>query len=157
MTTRLVIEYAVYGGIIVLGLLVLGLMKRKNKLPNHSELRNRLFAVQSQIRSFYKEERAEPSGGYDFYKRVTKFIFLLDKLVYDTSMISEKERDVQIGNISAILEQARNEISVYKFNQKPKEDLSSILNAAEIVDKAIAEADEILIRDKEYKERKGKA
>ena len=146
MTTRLVIEYAVYGGIIVLGLLVLGLMKRKNKLPNHSELRNRLFAVQSQIRSFYKEESAEPSGGYDFYK-----------LIYDTSMISEKERDVQIGNISAILEQARNEISVYKFNQKPKEDLSSILNAAEIVDKAIAEADEILIRDKEYKERKGKA
>ena len=72
-------------------------------------------------------------------------------------MISEKERDVQIGNISAILEQARNEISVYKFNQKPKEDLSSILNAAEIVGKAIAEADEILIRDKEYKERKGKA
>ena len=40
--TQLIIEYAVYAGIIVLGLLILALLKRKNKLPNHSELKEAL-------------------------------------------------------------------------------------------------------------------
>ena len=62
-----------------------------------------------------------------------------------------------MGDISALLSRARDEVSPYKYGKKEKEDASGFENAANIVQSAIAIADSILLRDKALRSRKSKA
>lgn len=147
--TQLIIEYAVYAGIIVLGLLILALLKRKNKLPNHSELKEALSDFAEQLKTLLDAEKAQPMSGYEFFKKITKILYGLDKLILKVSLLAEKERDMQIANIQSVLEGVREKISFYKFGGK--EELSELEASLADMDNALALADKILERDKDLK------
>lgn len=154
--TQLVIEYCVYAAVIVIGLLILGLVKRKNKLPNHTELKTRLSNLSEQLKNYYENEKSESLNGYDSFRKISKILYALDKLVYIVSLLAEKERDMQLDAMATLLEGVRNELSPYKFSAKEKTDLSGLEAALSDMDKVLALADRILERDKTLKRRKGK-
>ena len=52
---RLIIEYVIYAAVIVVGILILLLLRRKTRLPRHGELRGKLAAFSEDLESFRKE------------------------------------------------------------------------------------------------------
>ena len=78
-------------------------------------------------------------------------MYKADNLAYSVSMLAEKERYADLGNISSLLNEARTELSPYKFGKKEAEEAEGIAAAAEKVQKAIDVADVIIQRDDELK------
>lgn len=157
MTVRLLMQYIVYLCIIVFGLLILGFIKKKNRLPSHSELKIRLEALLKKINEVIELEKENSKNKYDFFKKVTNLIYILDKLIYTAAMLAEKERIVELNSISDLLNQAKNEMVPYKFGRKGKEDLSNLFAARDNVQKAIQIMVRVLERDTEFKGKKEKS
>ena len=149
MTLELLLEYIVYGAIIVVSVLILWLIKRKTKLPTHLELKRRIVDFRTELSDFIESERGEGRATYDFFKRTSKCIYAADKLVYVITLMAEKERDGNLDKISAIMETARNALSGYKFKMRGKEDLSGFETALEQTDRALTALEQILERDKD--------
>ena len=67
-----ILEYVFYAAIIIVGILILALLKKKTRLPTHNELKRRLNVLAESldriIASLDKEE-----GGYDFLREIKKF------------------------------------------------------------------------------------
>ena len=156
MNWDLLIEYAIYFAVIIICVLILLFIKRKNKLPGHTELKSRMENICLQLNEL-SQKTEQTSREFDFFKKVSRVLYALDRLIYEATLISEKERDVQIGDISALLSRARDEVSPYKYGKKEKEDASGFENAANTVQSAIAIADSILLRDKALRSRKSKS
>lgn len=155
MTTELIIEYCIYFIIIVIGILILCLMRRKNRLPNHHELKTRLEAWRQQLNDLAVLNENKPLSNFDFYKKLSKLLFQLDKLAYQTALMAEKERDMEISEISLILEGVLNVLEPYKSGKKQNDGENAALRAAsENVVRAIKLTEQILLRDKAYKARK---
>lgn len=150
---KLIFEYCFYAAVIILGLLILGLMKRKNKLPSHQELKAKLESWAEKLKTLMREEESSALTNFDFYKKVSELLYRLDKLAYDTVQLAEKERDMEIAGIAALLESAQKELAPYKTGKG--EGIQSAFSSVEAkISDAIAITEQILLRDKEYKLRK---
>lgn len=150
---KLIFEYCFYAAVIILGLLILGLMKRKNKLPSHQELKAKLESWAEKLKTLMREEESSALTNFDFYKKVSELLYRLDKLAYDTVQLAEKERDMEIAGIAALLESAQKELAPYKTGKS--EGIQSAFSSVEAkISDAIAITEQILLRDKEYKSRK---
>lgn len=150
---KLIFEYCFYAAVIILGLLILGLMKRKNKLPSHQELKAKLESWAEKLKTLMREEESSALTNFDFYKKVSELLYRLDKLAYDTVQLAEKERDMEIAGIAALLESAQKELAPYKTGKS--DGIQSAFSSVEAkISDAIAITEQILLRDKEYKSRK---
>ena len=63
---KLIFEYCFYAAVIILGLLILGLMKRKNKLPSHQELKAKLESWAEKLKTLMREEESSALTNFDF-------------------------------------------------------------------------------------------
>ena len=151
MTKELILQYAVYLAIIIVGLLVLWLIKQKTKLPTHIELRKRLEILDKNLKDFVRSEKKSGQRPYDFFKRTARCIYTADKLIYIVTLMAEKERDGNLDTIAKMLENVRNSLSPYKFKLKSKEDISGLISACDQMSQALAALDLILQRDKDMR------
>lgn len=110
-TQKLILQYVIYAAIIVVGLIVLALLKRAARPPKHEELKTRLNDLLATLDGAIAEK---DESTYDKIKAVTKLLTKLDKLVYVTSVMAQKERDGDLDNLSGLLESARGELATYK-------------------------------------------
>ena len=97
--TRIIIEYVAYAAVIVVGILILLLLRRKTRLPRHRELRTQLHDLSAAADAF----RTQPPTGLKRFKALSALIYRLDKLIYVTDRMADKERDGQIAGISTLL------------------------------------------------------
>lgn len=154
MTTELVIQYCIYGAIIVIGILVLGLIRRKNRLPSHAELKAKISSFGQQLRTLFSLEGDASLNAFDFYKRINKLLYLLDKIILNANLISEKERDMEIASIATALENARKALAPYKIEKRVKDDPNGMQSAILCIDEAVVILEQVLVRDKGYKTQK---
>lgn len=155
-TAELLLSYGVYLAVIVVGIFVLMLIKRKQRLPSHTELKKRLVSLAEELQEIIAPPADEEDSSYNFFRKVGTFLYTADKLIYKTTLLAEKERDGGISNIAMRLEKMKNSLSPYKFNAKAREDDTGLYEAQEQLRQAIAELDTILERDSAASARKTK-
>lgn len=153
----LLLQYCIYAAIIVVGLVALWVIRHHNKLPSHPELKRRLEGLASEIETLIADCGKKSVGSYDFFKRISKLLYNTDRLVYFSTLLADKERDGDIGNISIALENARDTISPYKFRTKTQEEPNGLYEALEKVRSAAAIMDKIIRRDRALSEKEAKA
>lgn len=150
-----ILEYVFYAAIIIVGILILALLKKKTRLPTHNELKRRLNVLAESldriIASLDKEE-----GGYDFLREINKLIYAADKLIYAVTLVSERERDTGISSIAQQLETCKNKLAPYKYRTKAKNEADGLKDARADLNAALLAMDSILGRDNELKEKKAK-
>ncbi len=155
-TAELLLSYGIYLAVIVVGVLILMLIKRKQRLPSHTELKKRLVSLSEELQSVVAPPEKEDDSSYNFFRRVGTLLYTADKLIYKTTLLAEKERDGGISNIAMRLEKMKNSLSPYKFNAKAREDDTGLYEAQEQLRLAVAELDTILERDSAASARKTK-
>lgn len=155
-TAELLLSYGVYLAIIVVGFLILMLIKQKQRLPSHTELKKRLVSLSEDLQTIIAPPEKEDDTSYNFFRRVGTLLYTADKLIYKTTLLAEKERDGGISNIALRLEKMKNSLSPYKFNAKAREDDTGLYEAQEQLRLAVAELDTILERDSAASARKTK-
>lgn len=102
---RLWLQYIIYAAIIVAGIIVLLLMKRASRLPNHKELRKRLLGVAASMDEAIAQARTR-----SVIKTYAAFVSSIDRLSFTVYAMAQKERDGELDNLSVLLEQARGEL-----------------------------------------------
>lgn len=142
----LLLRYAVYAAIIVIGILILALLKRLTRLPKHGELKNKIAALAAELDS-------PRQNAYDRMKATAKQIYQLDKLIYASYSLAQKERDGDLDNLSVMLESARNELAAYKSVRCEGDRLSAA--RAKIGD-GIALLDKVIEREEHLKKKEKK-
>ena len=155
-TAELLLSYGVYLAIILVGFLILMLIKQKQRLPSHTELKKRLVSLSEDLQTIIAPPEKEDDTSYNFFRRVGTLLYTADKLIYKTTLLAEKERDGGISNIALRLEKMKNSLSPYKFSAKAREDIAGLYEAQEQLRLAIAELDTILERDSAASARKTK-
>lgn len=148
--SNLILQYIVYGAIIVAGIVALVLIGRANRLPKHGELKNRLKAFSVQLDGAPAQEH--PS--YKQLKAISKLIYRLDKLVLITFSLAQKERDGDLDNLSVKLERARGELAAYRAGRCA--DGNRLEAARAGVGEAIVLLDKIIARDEKIGKKKEK-
>lgn len=138
---KLLLQYIAYAAIIVAGILLLVLLNRLTGLPKHGELKVKLESFAEGL-----DKLSAQSKAYDRLKTVTKLIYRLDKLVYVSFTMSQKERDGDLDSLSSMLEGARNELTAYKTQKC--EDAQRLANAHAKIDDASALLERIIERDR---------
>ncbi len=149
----LLLQYLIYAAVIVVGILVLSLIKRKQKPLSHEELQKRLKNLSENFLEFTAYVRDEKRGQYDFFRAIQKLIFETDKLIYRTNILADKERDSAITNIALSIERSKAFLIEFKENWKVSAadgvaDTEKLYFASEQIQQAIAAVDRILERDK---------
>lgn len=150
-TISLLIQYAVYIAIIIVGIIILGLIRRKQKPVSHAELRKRLGDLSDRIGKAIECISEENHGQYDFLRMMQKLIFAADKLIYQTAMLADKERDSAISNIAMTEERAKSLLMEFRSEWKMVEagsDTEKLSEANELIGQSIAAIDRILERDR---------
>lgn len=148
---RLIIEYVIYAAIIVVGILILLLLRRKTRLPRHGELRGKLAAFSEDLESFRKETESGSFTRLKFMKAMSKLVYRADRFIYVTDRMADKERDGEIGSVSVLLGQARTELAAYKFGTRGMQDSGGIGAAQAKVAESVSLFDRILARDAQLK------
>lgn len=154
--TELIIEYGIYGAVIVLGLIVLAFMKKSNKLPSHKELRQKMEELSADLQEICKLEGGSSDGMYLHFKEITKATYKTDKLIYVITMMAEKERDTNLSAVAVNLENVRAQLLPYRFKTKENNDLEGIRVAIEELGKGLNSVNRIIERDHEMKLRRAK-
>lgn len=153
--TSLLLEYLIYAAIIVVGIVVLIFIKRGTKLPTHADLERRFSshaeALEELIALAEKKE-----GGYDFIRKANKLVYMSDKLAYLATLVSEKERDNEIGSAALQLEQCGKKIAQYKFGVEEGQSAEGLYDARALVAGALGTIRLIMKRDAELKDKKAK-
>lgn len=153
--SSLLLEYMIYAAIIVVGIIVLILIKRKTKLPSHAELERRLSALSDSLEVLISLAEAKDSS-YDFIRSANKLVYTCDKLAYLATLVSEKERDNEIGSAALQLEQCGKEISRYRFGLEENEDSEGLYDARTNLSAALDTIRHIIKRDNELKDKRAK-
>lgn len=150
---ELAIQYAIYGVIIVAGLIVLTLLRRADKPLKHTELKKQLVAFQEELTAF--SQAANTYKSYQCFKAISKLLYRLNKLIMQAAVMAEKERDGDISAISVHLENARNALATYKFGCQEAE-CKGIRTALEKVSASVTILEKILVRDAQLQKRQTK-
>ena len=142
----IVVEYVVYAVIIVVSIFLLILLNKHSRLPRHGELKKKLTALLGEINSISAGEKR-----VDFFKSISRAMYKADNLSYTAAMMAEKERYADLGKISTYIDEARAELSPYKYGKKEPEDDEGIKAAAAKTEQAIAVLDGVIARDNKMK------
>lgn len=156
MTTELIIQYCVYGGIIVVGIVILLLMHRKNKLPNQTELKSMVVNWQNRMREFAENERKGAYSNFEFFRRLSKLLYRLEKLSYLTSRMAQKARDMELSSVAQSLESADRALLPYKAAKDKGGVQEAVATALGETEKAVRTLDAVMQRESAYKARKKK-
>ncbi len=156
MTTELIIQYCVYGGIIVVGIVILLLMHRKNKLPNQTELKSMVVNWQNRMREFAENERKGAYSNFEFFRRLSKLLYRLEKLSYLTSRMAQKARDMELSSVAQSLESADRTLLPYKAAKDKGGVQEAVAAALGETEKAVRTLDAVMQRESAYKARKKK-
>lgn len=151
--SALLLEYLIYAAIIVVGIIVLIFIKRKTKLPSHAELERRISSLASSLEELIALASKEDPG-YEFIRQAGKLVYQADKLAYLATLVSEKERDSEIGTVALQLEQCGKRVSQYKFGIQEKDSIDGLYDARADLSSAIDTLRHILKRDAELKEKR---
>lgn len=145
-TWNIVMQYLVYGIIIVVSIALLILLRKRTRLPRHGELKKKLTVLLDEI-------TALKAGGkrMDFIKGVSRTMYKADNMAYTATMLSEKERYSDLGRIANLLESARSELFPYKYGKKEPDDDSGLNAAADKIRQALNILDGVILRDGEMK------
>ena len=143
---QLVVQYIVYGVIIVVSIFLLILLRKRTRLPRHTELKKKVQGLLSDIRAIDPAEKR-----MNFLKNVSGAMYKADNLSYTAAMLAEKERYADLGRLSSKLGEVRAELSPYKFGKKEACDSDGIDAAAKKVEEALAILDGIIERDGELR------
>jgi len=147
----LLLQYLIYLGVIVLSVIGLILLRKFTRLPNHTEVQRRL----EQILSSLQEYAASPQeASYGAFASMGKLHYALDKLSYTTSLLSQKERDGDLGTVSDLLERASNLLMPLKLSKPtPEEEEENLAAALENVQNADDLLTQIIARDRTLKKK----
>ena len=156
MTTELITQYCVYGGIIVVGIVILLLMHRKNKLPNQTELKSMVVNWQNRMREFAENERKGAYSNFEFFRRLSKLLYRLEKLSYLTSRMAQKARDMELSSVAQALESADRALVPYKAAKDKGGVQEAVATALGETEKAVRTLDAVMQRESAYKARKKK-
>ena len=152
----LILQYVIYGAIIILGIFVLMLIRKKTKLPTHQELSRRLMTLSASLDTLVQHSSDESENGYDFLRGINKHIYMTDKLIYVITLVAEKERDTGFSAIAQKLEKSKEQLQPYKLSVKAKHDLQGLSDAKAELNGAIESLNQILDRDRELKAKRAK-
>lgn len=117
-TTELIITYIFYGAIIVIGLIVLGIIRKKSKTPANSEIKQKLSNIVEKFDALIKQIDTGNTDYYKMFRQVTNIVYRIDTAVIYVSEAAERERDTTYDKIRINLENARGYIASYKFEKK---------------------------------------
>lgn len=151
---KTLIEYIVYAAIIIIGLLILMFIKRKNKLPGLIDLKNTLTKLKKDIEEFIDSQLTSEKTRYDYFKTVSRLVYSTDKLIYQTSMVAAKRRDSDIDSVTKLIEDGRAFLLPYKFGKTETDGLSGMDEANGKISQAIEILDKIIERERVLKEKK---
>lgn len=144
---ELAIQYIAYGIVIVVSVLILLFIRKRTRLPRHTELKKKLEGLLAEV-----QELSSPAENrMQFVKRAARALYTADNLAYTAAMLAEKERYSDLGKISSLLEGAREDIAPYKYGKREQEEGEGIAAAEEKVRSAIDVCDVILNRDSAIK------
>lgn len=130
-----------------------GLDEAQEQITEPSGIESKAGKLGGKIKDSHAGRRVVGVDQFRFYKKVSKLLYRLDKLAYDTVQLAEKERDMEIAGIATLLESAQKELAPYKTGKG--EGIQSAFSSVEAkISDAIAITEQILLRDKEYKSRK---
>lgn len=148
-TWNTIIQYGIYAVIIVVCIVILVFLRKRDRLPKHGELKKKLTLLSTEI-----AELKTPEKKVKFLKNVSSTIYKADNLAYTAAMMAEKERYADLNRISSLIEEAHNELNAYKYGKKEPDDSEGFDAAADKVAEAIAVLDSVIERDGEL--RRGK-
>lgn len=146
---NLAMQYITYGVIIVISIVLLIVLRKHTRLPRHPELKKQLTALREKISAL------DPSAKrIDFIREASRAVYRADNLVYVATLLGEKERYADLGRISTLMGEAREELAAYKYGKKEPEEREGIDIALAKVDEAIAVIDKVIERDNKIKNEK---
>lgn len=146
---ELVTEYVVYAVIIVISIVLLIVIRKRTRLPRHTELKKKLSALLNETESL----AASDEKRMDFIKRVTRVMYKADNLSYVASLLSEKERYADLGRISSLIGEARSALAPYKLGKKEVVEPDGFTLAIQKLTAAMSVLDGVIERDSELKRR----
>lgn len=155
----LAIQYSVYLAVIILCIVILGLIRRKQKPLTHAELHDKLVLLSDKLTAFIKYLRGDRHGQYDFFRATQKLIYLTNKLIYHTNVLADKERDSAITNIALSIERAKNLMLDFKTSWKASGDesgaeLYKLSLASDQLRQAVSAINKIIERDRQLRTRR---
>lgn len=136
------LQYIIYGAIIIVSIVLLILLHKHSRLPRHSELKKKLATLSDDINGINPSDKR-----MDFIKSVTRAMYKADNLAFIAAMLAEKERYADLNKISALIGEARAELSPYKFGKKEADDDDGLKVAAAKIAQATAILDSVIVRD----------
>ena len=82
--SQLVVQYIVYGVIIVVSIFLLILLRKRTRLPRHTELKKKVQGLLSDIRAIDPAEKR-----MNFLKNVSGAMYKADNLSYTAAMLAD--------------------------------------------------------------------
>lgn len=146
-TMRLVIEYIAYAVVIIIGIVILLAFRRASHLPKHTELKKQLESFADDLASVRDQAQRGTLPRLRFIKLVSKLTYRADKLAFTTDGMAEKERDGDLAALATLLEQAHNELSVYRYGTHDAGDFAPMATAQHKLTEAIELLTRIIERD----------
>ncbi len=143
---NIAIQYCIYAVIIVVSVLLLILLKKRSRLPRHTDLKKKILSLRDEVNALQPTEKR-----IDFVKSVSRAMYKADNLVYAATMLAEKERYSEFGKAAALIESARSDLAPYKFGKADADDDSGIKAAAGALSEAAAVLDGVIERDAKIK------
>ena len=84
---ELAIQYIAYGIVIVVSVLILLFIRKRTRLPRHTELKKKLEGLLAEV-----QELSSPAENrMQFVKRAARALYTADNLAYTAAMLAEKE------------------------------------------------------------------
>ncbi len=151
----ILIQYIIYAAVIVVGIAALLLLRKAEKLPTHRKLYERMQALLEEAEAFSAAVR-EQEEKLRFFKRISKLLYGTDKLIHASSALARKERDMDIDNVSVLLERVRSALLPYKYGHRGKNEPEGLACACDGLREAIAVMENVLARDDQLRARSGK-
>lgn len=157
--SELLLSYIFYGTIILLGLIVLMVLRKKARPPSHETLRRQLAAFAKELDLLAPQPKSgqadEGSSDkyidkyvqkYDFFQHLTKLLHRLSKLIYGSVLLEQKERDPDVAYLTLLLEGTLQDLNPYRFG-KSAEETEGIESARQKVGEALHHLDRLLERN----------
>jgi len=134
-TADILTRYAVYGAIILVGLIIIGIINRSSRPLSPSKIESKCGVVKKElekIRSDIEEEKYSDIAG-----RRIKIYSTLNKMIYACTKIIDDEKDVTVEDVRASLQKVVAHLDDINRASGRKEALSaSCMAAIEEMDKA---------------------
>jgi len=147
----IIIRYAFYGAIIIIGLIALAIIKRCSRPPTPAKIEEKCAAVKKQLQIMNDSAANEKYS--ELASRRIKVYSAVNRMIYDSTKIIDDEQDVTMEDVRTSLQKILYFLDENSFSAFSKEELlSSCKKSLEEIDKA----DKLLAVIAERKKRFGR-